>query len=271
MTDMTFESLRVRDDGGVRVIVVDRVKVLNALNPVVIAELKAAFTDTADDALRGEIRAVVITGAGERSFIAGADIAAMAAMTPDEAREFSRRGHAVADALAKMPVPVIAAVNGFALGGGCEVALACDFIYAADNAKFGQPEVRLGVIPGFGGTQRLLRRVGLARALELCLTGDTIDAAEALRIGLVNKVLPQAELLPAAIAAARRIADAGPIAVAECKRVLHDGADMSLPRGNAIEVETFASLFATDDQKEGMAAFLAKRKPAFRGKFGRQS
>lgn len=269
MTDMSFESLRIRDEQRVRVITVDRVKVLNALNPVVLAELQAAIDDARDDAHRGSVRAVVVTGAGEKSFIAGADIAAMAEMTPDEAREFSRRGHAVADALGKLRVPVIAAVNGFALGGGCEVALACDFIYAAENAKFGQPEVKLGVIPGFGGTQRLARRVGLARALELCLTGDTIDAAEALRIGLVNKVFPQAELLPAALAAARRIADAGPVAVAECKRVLHDGAELPLPQANALEIESFAQLFATDDQKEGMAAFLGKRRPDFRGDFER--
>lgn len=262
-----FETLLVRDEDGVRVLTINRPKVLNALSPAVIAELAAALADTAAAARRGQVRALVLTGAGEKSFIAGADIAAMSGMSVDEAREFSRKGHAVADALAALRIPAIAAVNGFALGGGCEVALACDFVYASENAKFGQPEVKLGVIPGFGGTQRLLRRVGLARALELCLTGDTIDAAEALRIGLANRVLPLAELVPAAVAAAKKIAEMGPVAVAEAKRVLHAGADLPLPHANALEVEAFAGLFATADQKEGMAAFLAKRKAQFVGDF----
>ncbi len=262
-----FETLLIHDEDGVRVLTINRPKVLNALSPAVIAELGAAIADTAAAARRGQVRALVLTGAGEKSFIAGADIAAMAEMTVEQAREFSRRGHAVADALAALRIPVIAAVNGFALGGGCEVALACDFIYAAENAKFGQPEVKLGVIPGFGGTQRLLRRVGLARALELCLTGDTIDAAEALRIGLANKVLPLAEVVSAAVAAAKKIAAMGPVAVAECKRVLHAGADLPLSHANALEVEAFAGLFATADQKEGMAAFLGKRKANFVGDF----
>ncbi|HEY8378134.1 MAG TPA: enoyl-CoA hydratase-related protein, partial [Nannocystis sp.] len=156
------------------------------------------------------------------------------------------------------------AINGFALGGGCELALACDFIYASENAKFGQPEVKLGVIPGFGGTQRLSRRVGLSRALELCFTGDTIDAAEALRIGLVNRVVPAAELLPAAIATAKKIAAVGPLAVAAAKRVMLAGADLPLSQANALEIDAFAGLFATADQKEGMAAFLAKRKAEFK-------
>jgi enoyl-CoA hydratase len=186
-------------------------------------------------------------------------------MSEGTAREFARAGHGVGEALAGLPIPTIAAVNGFALGGGCELALACDFIYAAENAKFGQPEVKLGVIPGFGGTQRLARRVGLARAIELCLTGDTIDAAEAARIGLANRVLPAAELLPATIATAKKIADMGPVAVAEAKRVLHAGAGLPLAQANALEIEAFAGLFATADQKEGMAAFLGKRKPEFRG------
>lgn len=262
-----YETLKVRDDAGVRVVTVDRPAVLNALSPAVVDELRAAVDDAAAEARRGRVRALVLTGAGEKSFIAGADIAAMARMGEDEAREFARRGHAFGDALAGLRVPVIAAVNGFALGGGCEVALACDFVYASENAKFGQPEVKLGVIPGFGGTQRLLRRVGLARALELCLTGDVIDAREALRIGLANRVLPLAELLPAAIAAARKIAEMGPVAVAEAKRVLHAGASLPLAEANALEVEAFAGLFRTADQKEGMDAFLSKRRPAFAGDF----
>lgn len=259
-----YESLIVGDDDGVRVITISRPKALNALSPAVIAELDAAVRDTRAAADEGRIRALVITGAGEKAFVAGADIAAMADMAVDAARAFSKAGHAVGDALASLPIPVLAAVNGFALGGGCELALACDFIYAADNAKFGQPEVKLGVIPGFGGTQRLARRVGLARALELCLTGDTIDAGEALRIGLANRVVPAAELLPAALATAKKIAAMGPLAVAAAKQVMLAGADRPLAEANALEVEAFADLFATADQKEGMAAFLAKRKPEFK-------
>ncbi|PCC67372.1 short chain enoyl-CoA hydratase [Nannocystis exedens] len=259
------DTLLVSDDARVRVVTISRPKALNALNPEVIAGLSQVLDDTAAAARAGDVRALVLTGAGEKSFVAGADIAAMADMSVGTAREFARAGHGVGEALAGLPIPTIAAVHGFALGGGCELALACDFIYAAENAKFGQPEVKLGVIPGFGGTQRLARRVGLARALELCLTGDTIDAAEAARIGLVNRVLPAAELLPAALATARKIAEMGPVAVAEAKRVLHAGAGLPLAQANALEIEAFAGLFDTADQKEGMAAFLGKRKPEFRG------
>jgi len=167
--------------------------------------------------------------------------------------------------LEALPVPTLAAVNGFALGGGCELALACDFIYASEKAKFGQPEVKLAVIPGFGGTQRLLRRVGLARALELCMTGDMIRADEALRIGLANRVLAPDELLPEAMACLTRIAAQGPLAVAKVKEVLHRGAELPLPEANELEQQAFASLFATADQTEGMVAFLGKRDPKFSG------
>ncbi|MBZ5714307.1 enoyl-CoA hydratase/isomerase family protein [Nannocystis pusilla] len=260
------DTLLVDDDAGVLVVTINRPKALNALNQAVIAGLQHVLDEAAEAARAGRARALVLTGAGEKAFVAGADIAAMADMSVGTAREFARSGHAVGDALASLPIPTIAAVNGFALGGGCELALACDFIYAAENAKFGQPEVKLGVIPGFGGTQRLARRVGLARAIELCLAGDTIDAAEAARIGLVNRVLPAAELLPATIATARKIAEMGPVAVAEAKRVLYAGAGLPLSQANALEVEAFAGLFDTADQKEGMAAFLGKRKPEFKGR-----
>ncbi|MCY1053638.1 enoyl-CoA hydratase-related protein [Nannocystis sp. SCPEA4] len=259
------DTLLVTDDAGVLVVTINRPKALNALNQAVIAGLQHVLDEAAEAARAGRVRALVLTGAGEKAFVAGADIAAMADMSVGTAREFARSGHAVGDALASLPIPTIAAVNGFALGGGCELALACDFIYAAENAKFGQPEVKLGVIPGFGGTQRLARRVGLARAIELCLTGDTIDATEATRIGLANRVLPAAELLPATIATARKIAEMGPVAVAEAKRVLYAGAGLPLSQANALEVEAFAGLFDTADQKEGMAAFLGKRKPEFKG------
>jgi enoyl-CoA hydratase len=207
----------------------------------------------------------VITGAG-RAFVAGADIAAMANMPPDLALRFAGKGHAVGELLQALPIPTAAAVNGFALGGGCELALACDFIYASEKAKFGQPEVKLGVIPGFGGTQRLLRRVGMARALELCMTGDMIDAAEALRIGLANRVLAPETLLDTTVATLTRAAEMGPLAVAKAKQVIYQGASLPLDAACDLEQQAFASLFQTADQKEGMAAFAEKRKPSFTDK-----
>ncbi|MCA9689288.1 MAG: enoyl-CoA hydratase/isomerase family protein [Myxococcales bacterium] len=255
----SFEHLLVEDRGPIRVVTVNRPKVLNALNVAVVEELARATASAQG------VAGLVLTGAGEKAFVAGADIASMSEMSPEAARTFARKGHALGDQLASLPIPVIAAVNGFALGGGCELALACDFIYAGDNARFGQPEVALGVIPGFGGTQRLARRVGLSRALELCMSGAMIKADEALRIGLVNKVVPAAEVVDAAVATAAEIAKKGPLAVARVKEVLYRGADAPLQVANRLEVEAFAALFATADQREGMAAFLGKRPPAFRG------
>ena len=265
---MTFETLLIEDRGPVRVITINRPQVLNALSVAVVHELTEAARDAGSDAAQGKIRGIVLTGAGAKAFVAGADIAAMANMTEQEASEFARQGHALGDKLASLPIPVIAAVNGFALGGGCEVALACDFIYASEAARFGQPEVKLGVIPGFGGTQRLLRRVGLSRALELCMSGAIIDANEALRIGLVNRVCKPEELLPAAIKTCETIAQMGPQAVAVAKEVLHRGADLALHAANALEIDAFAQLFNTGDQSEGMAAFLGKRAAAFTGRPG---
>ncbi|MEZ4451715.1 MAG: enoyl-CoA hydratase-related protein [Nannocystaceae bacterium] len=256
-------TILLEDHGPARVITVNRPAALNALNGEVIAELTAAVEAAA--AARS-IHGLVITGAGPKAFIAGADIAAMSTMSPDEAQNFAGRGHALGELLQAFPGPVIAAVNGFALGGGCEVALACDFIYAAENARFGQPEVKLGVIPGFGGTQRLLRRVGRAMALELCMRGHMIDAQEALRIGLVNRVVPAGEVVAAAVKAVEEIATMGPEAVAAAKAMIHRGADLPLPEANAAEIEAFAGLFATADQREGMAAFLEKRKATFTGR-----
>lgn len=247
---------------AIRIVTVNRPQALNALSEEVVAELTAVVEDTGKTSA---VRGLLVTGAG-KAFVAGADIAAMASMTPEQALVFSGRGHALGELLAALPIPTLAAVNGFALGGGCELALACDFIYASERAKLGQPEVKLGVIPGFGGTQRLLRRVGLARALELCMTGDMIDAAEALRIGLVNRVLPAEELLPQALATLHRIAVNGPLAIARVKEALHRGAELPLPEANDLEQQTFAALFASADQKEGMAAFLGKRKAAFTGR-----
>jgi enoyl-CoA hydratase len=207
--------------------------------------------------------ALVLTGAGEKAFVAGADIAEMA--TCDlEARAPSRgQGHALGERSRTLPFPIIAAVNGFALGGGCELALACDLIYASDKAKFGQPEVTLGVIPGFGGTQRLARRVGVGKARELVFTGVMIDAAEALRIGLVNKVFAPDQLLEAARNTAKTIAAMGPLAIAEAKKVMREGEGRLLKDANALEIEGFAGCFETEDQKEGMQAFLERRSPSF--------
>jgi len=262
---MTFEHLLSAEHGPVRVLTLNRPQALNALDVALVRELSEAVRIAGADAAEGRLRGLILTGAG-KAFVAGADIAAMREMSEDEAREFARQGHNLGDHLAALPIPVIAAVNGFALGGGCEVALACDFIYASEVAKFGQPEVKLGVIPGFGGTQRLLRRVGLARALELCMSGAVIDAVEALRIGLVNKVLPADQLLLAAIKTCETIAQMGPEAVAVAKHVLHRGSELPLAAANALEIDAFARLFTTDDQREGMAAFLGKRPAAFTGR-----
>jgi enoyl-CoA hydratase len=258
-----FQVLQIADDGPARVITISRPEKLNALDAAVVAELSRALEaiPTAP-----EVRGVILTGAGGKAFVAGADIAAMLDLDEDGAMAFASQGHAIGEMIADLSVPVIAAVDGFALGGGCELALACDFIYASERAKFGQPEVKLGVLPGFGGTQRLARRVGMARALELCLTGETIDAGEALRIGLANRVVPSAELLPTAKATIGAIAAHGPLAVARAKQVIHRGSELPLGAANQLEVEAFAALFGTADQKEGMAAFLARRPPAFTGR-----
>lgn len=257
-----FETLLIEDRGPARIITINRPDKLNALDETVVAELSRAIEAIGNTT---SVRGVVLTGAG-KAFIAGADISAMVDMGEDAAMAFASQGHAVGEMMANLPVPVIAAVNGFALGGGCEMALACDFVYASEKAKFGQPEVKLAVIPGFGGTQRLLRRIGMARALELCVTGEIIRADEALRIGLVNRVCAPDELLPAALATIDTVAGMGPLAVAKAKQVIHRGAQLPLDAANQLEVEAFASLFETADQAEGMRAFLDKREAKFAGK-----
>jgi enoyl-CoA hydratase len=207
------------------------------------------------------VRVVIVTGAG-KAFVAGADIAEMRELSPRQAQAFAGMGGALASAIEGSEKPWIAAVNGFALGGGCELAMACDFIYASDQAKFGQPEVKLGIIPGFGGTQRLARRVGIAKAKELCMTGDMIDAAEALRIGLCDAVWPAAELMAKTRDVAGRIAANGPLAVAEVKRLVQLGQSTTLDHALALEQQSFGLLFSTADQREGMSAFLAKPRRA---------
>ena len=259
MSYSSFETLKVTVEGGLAIVTIAREAALNALSSKVITELTQA---AASIEVSTDVRVVALTGAGDKAFVAGADIAEMQDLTPVQAQAFSEMGGALGAAIEGSEKPWIAAVNGFALGGGCELALACDFIYAAENAKFGQPEVKLGVIPGFGGTQRLARRVGIAKAKELCFTGDQIGAAEALRIGLADAVFPQAELMPKVKELAGRIAANGPLAVAECKRLIQQGQSTTLEHSLALEARSFGLMFATADQREGMAAFLAKPRRA---------
>jgi enoyl-CoA hydratase len=253
--------VEVAHEGHVSVLTINRPDKLNALSQEVLGDLGAAIASISRS---DDVRAAVITGTG-KAFVAGADIGAMRDMDEAQARGFGALGHSVFSRIEHLRFPVIAAVNGFALGGGCELALACDFIYASTKAKFGQPEVNLGIIPGFGGTQRLPRRVGSAMARELIYTGKIILAEEALRIGLINAVFEPDELLTAATKAAADIAAKGPLAIAAAKRLIRDGIDMPLPQANEIERDAFGEGFGTDDQGEGMAAFLEKRAPNFKG------
>ncbi|HRH00713.1 MAG TPA: enoyl-CoA hydratase-related protein [Polyangiaceae bacterium] len=254
--------LRERDAGTV-LLTLNRPEKLNALNLGLVRALSDAIGELDADPT---VRVVILTGAGEKAFVAGADIEAMSTMTPAAAKAFADLGHATGERMERAHFPVIGAINGFALGGGCELALACDFLYASDRAKFGQPEVNLAVIPGFGGTQRLPRRVGIGRARELCFTGDMLGAAEALRIGLVNAVVPGAELLGKVREVAKKIEQKGPLAIAQCKRVLLRGQDIPLPVASELEAQAFATLFGSEDQREGMAAFLEKRAASFTGR-----
>ena len=258
---MTTTLITARE-GNLVVLTLNRPDKLNALNAELLAELDAVLATLSADP---SVSCAILTGAGEKAFAAGADIAAMLEMSTEQARAFSELGHRICSRIEKASFPVIGAINGFALGGGCELALACDFLYASDKAKLGQPEVNLGVMPGFGGTQRLARRVGIGRARELCYTGDTVSADEALRIGLVNAVVPAAELMTKVREVATKIASKGRLAVAQCKRVLYTGADVPLDIANALETQSFAMLFGTQDRAEGMKAFLEKRKPTFTG------
>jgi enoyl-CoA hydratase len=254
---MEFIKLELAE--GLATITIDRPKALNALNPAVLRELLAVFADLKD------VRGAVLTGGGEKAFVAGADIADLSTLNAQTALEVSALGHQVCDMIGALPFPVIAAVNGFALGGGCELALACDFIYASEKAKLGLPEVTLGVIPGWGGTQRLSRLVGAARARELIFTGDLIDAAKAKECGLVLDVLPADKLLAHCRDVLAKIAKRGPLAIAAAKRVIAQGLDVSLGDGCRMEQHTFANLFGTGDQIEGMKAFLEKRPATFKG------
>jgi enoyl-CoA hydratase len=251
--------IRVDRDGTVAIVTIDRQDALNALDPETLTELRDRLAGLADDEA---VRVVVLTGAGERAFVAGADIKAMSAMDAEQARAWGALGHETATLLETMPKPTIAAVNGFALGGGCELALACDIRYASTTARLGQPEVSIGIIPGWGGTQRLPRVVGIGSAREMILTGRLVDADEALRIGLVSAVFPPEELMAKALELAQLLAAKSPLALAAIKettsRTFHGDLDS--------EAEAFANLFGSSDQQEGMAAFIEKREPRFTGR-----
>ncbi len=248
---------------GIQRLTINRPKALNALSPQVLEEVMAALCTVEADR---DTRCLLVTGAGAKAFVAGADIAAMSAMSALEAREFALKGHACMRMLELMPIPVIALVNGFALGGGCELALACDWIVAAENAVFGQPEVNLGIAPGFGGTQRLSRIVGRPMALEMICTGRQVKSDEALRIGLVNHVVAPDKLLEQGLHLARLVASKGPVAVKMSKHLVQRGQDLDLANANALEADVFGLLCATEDKREGMGAFLEKRKASFTGR-----
>ena len=248
---------------GIAYITLNRPKVLNALNQRTFAELRAAFERAQNDPA---VRGVILTGAGDKAFIAGEDIGELAGVSGTEAAAFTRNGQAVLDFIENLGKPVIAAVNGFALGAGCETAMACTIRLATPQAKFGQPEVKLGVIPGAGGTQRLPRLVGKGRALQLILAGDMISADEAYRIGLVNEVVPVADLIPRAEAILKRINANAPLAIKFALEAVNKGAETTQAEGMVIESSFFAICAATDDKKEGTAAFLEKRAPKFQGR-----
>ena len=250
---MSFVLYEVQDN--VAVITINRPEALNALNSAVLDELNAVI----DGIDVNVVRAVVLTGAGEKSFVAGADIGEMSTLTKAEGEAFGKKGNDVFRKLETLPVPVIAAVNGFALGGGCELSMSCDIRICSDNAMFGQPEVGLGITPGFGGTQRLARTVGVGMAKQLIYTARNIKADEALRIGLVNAVYPQAELMDEALKMAAAIAGNAPIAVRNCKKAINDGLQVDMDKALVIEEKLFGDCFETEDQKAGMGNFLKKK------------
>ncbi len=259
---MNLSTLKCTDDGAVRTITIQRPEKLNALNSEVIAELNHAFAGAGIDP---GVRAIVLTGAGDKAFVAGADISEMTALTPLQLRDFSRHGQALMLAIERLGKPVLAAINGFALGGGFELAMACQLRIAAASARIGQPEVKLGLIPGFGGTQRLLRLAGRAAALELCLTGEPIDAARAYQLGLVNRVVPADELAAEAAALAARLAALAPQALRGIIDAIARGGECTLDQGLDYESQVFALLASSQDMREGTSAFLEKRKAVFTG------
>jgi enoyl-CoA hydratase len=261
---MAYKYVLVDREDGIAVVTINRPDKFNALNEEVVADIGAAVDELAED---DEVRAIVLTGAGEKAFVSGADIGLLQGLeSPQDAAAHSRRGQALTLKIEHLPKPVIVAMNGYALGGGLELAMACDIRIAADSAKLGQPEMNLGLSPGYGGTQRLPRLVGKGMAKLMLLTGDMIDAEEALRIGLVQRVVPAAELMTEARALARKLAEKSPLSMAACKRAVNLGLETDLERGLAIEAMEFGALSATEDYQEGTAAFLEKRKAVFKGR-----
>jgi enoyl-CoA hydratase len=260
---MNYENLLFDLADGIATVTINRPKVLNALNAATVGELRAAFTRIQDDP---NIKAAILTGSGEKSFVAGADIGELATHNPVSGAAFAIRGQEVLNMIQHLEKPVVAAVNGFALGGGCELSMACHLRFASENAKFGQPEVNLGIIPGYGGTQRLARLVGTGRALELCMSADLIDAQEAYRIGLVNKVYPLADLLPKTREYLKKVISKGPVAVTYVLHAVNRGIEMTLGDGLRHEAHLFGLICGTEDMKEGTKAFVEKRPAQFKGK-----
>ncbi len=262
-TTMSFENIRYEKKGAIAYVIVDRQKVLNALNSATMLELSRAFADVRSDP---SVRVVIITGAGEKAFIAGADIGELNQQSPLGAKEYTHRGQGVLDAIENLGKPVIACINGFALGGGCELAMACTMRLASETAKLGQPEVKLGLIPGYGGSQRLPRLVGKGLAMQMLLTGEPISAQEAHRIGLVNEVVAPADLIPRAEAIAQKIIANAPVAVQYTIEAVNRGMDMSQAEGLYTEAVLFSTVCASEDKSEGTRAFLEKRKAEFKGR-----
>jgi enoyl-CoA hydratase len=260
---MAYDNLIVARDGAVGIVTITRPAVLNALNAATVDELERVMLDLRDDAA---VRAVVVTGAGEKAFVAGADITELHTLSAVAGREYARRGQRVFDLIEGLGKPVIAAINGFALGGGNELAMACSIRIAADSARFGQPEIRLGLIPGYGGTQRLARLVGKGRAMHLLLTGEMIDAQEAWRIGLVNRVVPAADLMAEVRKLATTLAGAAPLAASYILEAVNHGLEMTFAEGSALEATLFGLAASTEDMREGTRAFLEKRPADFKGR-----
>lgn len=259
---MAYENIMYQVEEGIATITFNRPKALNALNTALLEEFSQALDAIAADE---DIRVLILTGAGDKAFVAGADISELATYNSLTAKSFSRKGHAILAKLQALPIAVIAAVNGFALGGGTEIAIACDFIYASESARFGQPEINLGLIPGFGGTQRLPRLIGSNQAKELVFTGKMISAADAEKIGLANRVVPADQLMEEVLKTAREIAAKGKVSLRAAKQAINYGLNTDLATGIHIEVDGFSMCYASSDAKEGTSAFLEKRKADFKG------
>jgi enoyl-CoA hydratase len=259
---MSYKTIKLEVSGAIATLTFNRPDVLNALNPEMIGQFRDVLGDLRE---MPKVKVLILTGAG-RAFVAGADIRVLQGLDALGAKQFAETGQSVLFALEAMDIPVIACINGFAMGGGCEIAMACDFVCASEDAQFGQPEISLGIIPGFGGTQRLARLVGKARAKELCMTGRIITAQEAFAMGLVTRVFPAETLMDEALKIARTIAEKGRVALRAVKHVIDNGLDVDLKTGCALEADAFSICFASPDQKEGTTAFLEKRPPKFTGK-----